>query len=175
MGTHPIFESDFDCLTKLLIMNRLLSRAPVIYRIIPRRELSIGSALCWRGGNDKTQYGKPADSWFNVTPGAVGTDMENLTRDPTVKWRLLFKLLFFSLVIGIVIFIKDKDGMRAYPGYNPYYTQPEKINPYTNAQGATRLSEMQAYELWKLEQDAKLIIKEMDRVESESSESDNNS
>ena len=44
-----------------------------------------------------------------------------------------------------------------------------------NAQGATRLSEMQAYELWKLEQDAKLIIKEMDRVESESSESDNNS
>ena len=44
-----------------------------------------------------------------------------------------------------------------------------------NAQGATRLSEMQAYELWKLEQDAKLIIKEMDRMESESSESDNNS
>ena len=38
-----------------------------------------------------------------------------------------------------------------------------------NAQGATRLSEMQAYELWKLEQDAKLIIKEMDKVESESS------
>ena len=66
-----------------------------------------------------------------MTPGAVGTDMENLTRDPTVKWRLLFKLLFFSLVIGIVIFIKDKDGMRAYPGYNPYYTQPEKINPYS--------------------------------------------
>ena len=28
---------------------------------------------------------------------------------------------------------------------------------------------MQAYELWKLEQDAKLIIKEMDKVESESS------
>ena len=108
--------------------------------------------------------------------------------------------------------------MRAYPGYNPYYTQPEKINPYSklylgpapvhqgsthrlvswdrsayvrvslppvlsqnqtifsaNAQGATRLSEMQAYELWKLEQDAKLIIKEMDRMESESSKSDNNS
>ena len=38
-----------------------------------------------------------------------------------------------------------------------------------NAQGATRLSEMQAYELWKLEQDAKLIIEEMDKVESESS------
>ena len=32
-----------------------------------------------------------------------------------------------------------------------------------------RLSEMQAYELWKLEQDAKLIIKEMDKIESESS------
>ena len=47
-------------------MNRLLSRAPVIYRIIPRRELSIGSALCWRGGNDKTQYGKPADSWLGL-------------------------------------------------------------------------------------------------------------
>ena len=28
---------------------------------------------------------------------------------------------------------------------------------------------MQAYELWKLEQDAKLIIEEMDKVESESS------
>ena len=38
-----------------------------------------------------------------------------------------------------------------------------------NAQGATRLSEMQAYELWKLEQDAKLIIKEIDKIESESS------
>ena len=38
-----------------------------------------------------------------------------------------------------------------------------------NAQGATRLSEMQAYELWKLEQDAKLIIKEMDKIESEPS------
>ena len=36
-----------------------------------------------------------------------------------------------------------------------------------NAQGATRLSEMQVYEL--LEKDAKLIIKEMDKVESKSS------
>ena len=34
-------------------------------------------------------------------------------------------------------------------------------------QGATRLSEMQVYEL--LEKDAKLIIKEMDKVESKSS------
>ena len=38
-----------------------------------------------------------------------------------------------------------------------------------NAQGATRLSEMQAYELSKIEKDAKLSIKEMDKVESESS------
>jgi len=104
-----------------------------------------------------------------VTPGAVGTDMENLTKDPTVKWRLFFKLTFFSLVIGTIFFIKNKDGMRGSATYNPYYSQPDKINPYTNAQGATRLSEMQAYELWKLEQDAKLIIKEIDKIESESS------
>ena len=38
-----------------------------------------------------------------------------------------------------------------------------------NAKGAMRLSDIQAYELWKLEKDAKLIIKEMDKVESKSS------
>ena len=32
---------------------------------------------------------------------------------------------------------------------------------------------MQAYELWKLEQDAKLIIKEMNKVEAEKSQTDN--
>ena len=68
---------------------------------------------------------------FNVMPGAVGTDMENLTKDSSVKWRLLFKLCFFSLVIGTVIFIKSKDGMRGSSTYNPYYSQPEKINPYS--------------------------------------------
>ena len=64
-------------------------------------------------------------------PSAVGTDMENLTKDSSVKWRLLFKLCFFSFVIGTVIFIKSKDGMRGSSTYNPYYSQPEKINPYS--------------------------------------------
>ena len=48
-------------------MNRLLSRTSFINRIIPRRELYIGTSLCWRGGNDKTQYGKPADSWLGLS------------------------------------------------------------------------------------------------------------
>ena len=48
-------------------MNRLLSRTPIINRIIPRRELYIGSSLCWRGGNDKTQYGKPPDSGLGLS------------------------------------------------------------------------------------------------------------
>jgi len=37
-----------------------------MHSIIPRRELYIGTSLCWRG-NDKTQYGKQADSWLGLS------------------------------------------------------------------------------------------------------------
>ena len=177
-------------------MNRLLSRSSNISllhrQIIQRRiirELSIGTSLCWRGGNeDKKQYGRAPVSWFNVMPMAVAQDLENVNKDPNVKWRVAFKFLFCVVVLCIIGFIRNKDGMRGSSTYNPYYSQPEKINPYSkqpnqnhklmlqsfnitllsaNAQGATRLSDMQAYELWKLEQDAKLIIKEMNKVQTE--------
>ena len=48
-------------------MNRLLCRTRIMHSIIPRRELYIGTSLCWRGGNDKTQYGKQADSWLGLS------------------------------------------------------------------------------------------------------------
>ena len=51
----------------MLIMNRLLCRTRIIHSIIPRRELYIGTSLSWRGGNDKTQYGKQADSWLGLS------------------------------------------------------------------------------------------------------------
>ena len=48
-------------------MNRLLRRTQIMHRIIPRRELYIGTSLCWRGGNDKKQYGRQADSWLGLS------------------------------------------------------------------------------------------------------------
>ena len=78
-------------------------------------------------------------------PSAVGTDMENLTKDSSVKWRLLFKLCFFSFVIGTVIFIKSKDGMRGSSTYNPYYSQPEKINPYSKYPAISQNSSCQIF------------------------------
>merc|ERR1711909_215428 len=41
MGTHPIFESDFDCLTDYFKMNRLLAR-PVMQTLSRRTILSSG-------------------------------------------------------------------------------------------------------------------------------------
>ena len=70
-------------------MNRLLSRSSNISllhrQIIQRRiirELSIGTSLCWRGGNeDKKQYGRAPVSWFNVMPMAVAQDQGSVGRD----------------------------------------------------------------------------------------------
>ena len=120
-------------------MNRLLSRSSNISllhrQIIQRRiirELSIGTSLCWRGGNeDKKQYGRAPVSWFNVMPMAVAQDLENVNKDPNVKWRVAFKFVFCVVVLCIIGFIRNKDGMRGSSTYNPYYSQPEKINPYS--------------------------------------------
>merc|ERR1712110_195035 len=49
MGTHPIFESDFDCLTDIRIEMRCL----ILYQRLngtPRRLLSVSSRLSLRGG-----------------------------------------------------------------------------------------------------------------------------
>ena len=70
-------------------MNRLLSRTPIINRIIPRRELYIGTSLCWRGGNDKTQYGKPADSWLGLSNKSGRLRTINLWRISTTNISIL--------------------------------------------------------------------------------------
>ena len=61
----------------------------------------------------------------------MGKDLENYNRDPNVKWRLAFKIVFCLVLLYIIATIKYKDGMRGSATYNPYYASPEKINPYS--------------------------------------------
>merc|ERR1711976_31496 len=86
MGTHPIFESDFDCLTEKNEMNRLAR--PLVN--VARRPLVTNQQLF------KTQLIKPQ---MSMTKRNLGLAM------------ITFPLLFISVDVATMFFVGELSGL----------------------------------------------------------------
>merc|ERR1712035_5955 len=128
MGTHPIFESDFDCLTD---MNRIA------------RCLSTTRLNMWRKPKQKQARGllDSGDAfWRDMGFG---------------HWVMLGSFFGgYAIVMWYVTEKREGDSI-AIKSTNPYNSYNEK----------RKLADLSAMELYRLEQDAKYILKHIDRIE----------
>merc|ERR1711976_104748 len=125
MGTHPIFESDFDCLT---VMNRIV------------RGLSTTPLKLWR-----QQKQKQARSLLDSG--------DAFWRDMSFGDWIKYGSMFSAYLIGFWYLMEQREGDAI---------ANQSTNPYNSYNEKRKLADLSAMELYRLEQDAKYILKHID-------------
>merc|ERR1712174_43162 len=109
MGTHPIFESDFDCLTEIIMISRIALAAPRRIATVAARPLSVSA--CNRDIDTAAKFiGAGAATVGVAGSGAgIGTVFGSLiigyARNPSLKGQLFsYAILGFALSEAMGLF-----------------------------------------------------------------------
>merc|ERR1712025_679899 len=109
MGTHPIFESDFDCLTEIIMISRIALAAPRRIATVAARPLSVSA--CNRDIDTAAKFiGAGAATVVVAGSGAgIGSVFGSLiigyARNPSLKQQLFsYAILGFALSEAMGLF-----------------------------------------------------------------------